>query len=71
MNPIRICAMKRTPQQQIEAESEALRLADHWGFEGRRRSYFLGLVMAGVNHIKAGNMALSVSYVYRKRCENN
>lgn len=56
MNALKICAMKRTPQQQVEAETEALRLADHWRFEGLQRSAFLGMVMANVSHIKAARI---------------
>ena len=56
MNPLKICAMKRTPQQQFEAGSEALRLADHWGFEGFQRSAFIGIIMANVSPIKAARI---------------
>ena len=56
MNPLKICAMKRTPQQQVEAEQEALRLAEHWGFENKQRSVFLGLIIANVNHLKAARI---------------
>ena len=61
MNPLKICAMKRTPQQQFEAEQEALRLAEHWGFENKQTSVFLGLIMANVNHLKAAR-------IVRERC---
>jgi len=56
MNPLKICVMKRTPQQQVEAEQEALRLADHWGFENKQKSFFLSLIIANVNHLKAARI---------------